>query len=901
MPAVIKKYPVYITDEPITYGSFVGGINTDPSNEHLMLNELRDALNMHYQSGALVKRQGAKLISSLYADEDLINIQATFLFTYKLTYIIVAADGKLYYGIYNKNTKIKVTRLPILFNYSKRTYIHDPENMEDGLPKYFSNAVPINLTHDGYVISDWDTSKYIGDIYELEDKTKLTDGSFVMKNNLYYKFNNKDTLDFTFISPLDTNYWEKLGSRPSIKTIHQWSKRMDYYIKDIVIQYTDNNYYKCIKDHNIFPINPEDDTNKYFLPYDVFDQLIFQNYKRIEASTFNNELYIATGTRFIKVYIKNNILKAEVIKPRLLNKSEYNTIGFNYFSPYPELAIETKYDQAITSINSIQVLKEQIPSFNEEFKIYAKHYILKPIMNFAAGESEEKYYFKWEKLINNEWIVVIPFTRSIENSTALEHIKINYDTLRVIDADKYQYRVTFANSFESEDNPETTEVETVYTLDKNNDRIVNKVDGSYWGQAVSILYNNNLTVEETFLKINSCVKITGDGNKFILYSDSFNSGEWFKTVLAKPDYITQRGGLSFKTNKNEAVIKVIPFFGSLIVFANSENIGGSIHLVSGNGDDYEADTYYSPYRRKTINNSISCDNAETVQVCENLLMFKYFDTIYFIQASELDNEKISVYSANDRIKLESKDVKIPWDDNSCISEITEDFYSILWKEKYIIEDNELVLVHPAIRVKMYYKTYQQINNKAYFPWLRDESKVFNVDHIFYVKGKPIYLYNNSLISFDEKVYTDLGEIYECLIHLRAYDLEKPKMFKLLDNITVFFHRNQNSSIEFDTTVLNEAGHKLLTTSLKSNSVQDLRNLKLGNIFNNDIIKLDSTIADSKVVNSSYKFPFLLADTIVSAKNDKEFSFASITFNYLTVDVPDTNPYDLYKSILRKEE
>ena len=38
--AKYKDYPVYTYDEPATYSDFSGGINTDPSNEHLQPNEI---------------------------------------------------------------------------------------------------------------------------------------------------------------------------------------------------------------------------------------------------------------------------------------------------------------------------------------------------------------------------------------------------------------------------------------------------------------------------------------------------------------------------------------------------------------------------------------------------------------------------------------------------------------------------------------------------------------------------------------------------------------------------------------------------------------------------------------------------------------------------------------------
>jgi hypothetical protein len=323
-------------------------------------------------------------------------------------------------------------------------------------------------------------------------------------------------------------------------------------------------------------------------------------------------------------------------------------------------------------------------------------------------------------------------------------------------------------------------------------------------------------------------------------------------------------------------------------------------MVSGNGDDYDAqDGYYSPYRRFTKNSSISCDNADTVQICENILLFKYFDTVYYIAASDLSNEVFQVISCNDRIKLESKDVQIPWDDNSCISEVTKDYYALIWKEKYDLADGDLVLVHPAMRIKMYYKISKQIDNKYFSPWLRDESDYLNIDFILYLKGEPIYLFHNTFLSFSKNTYTDLGNNYPCKIHFRAVDLGYPKMFKLLSSIMVYYHRNQFSSIDFNIESRNEAGHLLLTN--KAKSIQDLRALRVGDIKNSDRIRVDSTILDSKLFNTTYKFPFLLADTVLTCLNDKEFSVSSITYTYTSTDIPDSNPYDLYSSIIRIKE
>lgn len=1103
--AKYKDYPVYTYDEPATYSDFSGGINTDPSNEHLQPNEMRDCLNMHYSSAALVKRKGASLLCNIECEDELYNVQGVFLFTYRITYIIIAADGKLYKGVYSPNTAIRLTRLPISISIPESINTYNPMDITVGLPTQIDEN--INQKHDGFIYSyviDKETNKinlgdfFLGNYLDLSQSI-IKDKDIIKYNGVYYRLEfNKDTqllpeeryIQRQLITPLNEEYWISLDTYNTkyateisqgidiLSTSYdwithrntgltydpenkQWKKqgspglwveRYDTWQYSCAVEYQ-NNIYICIKQHSNHinpPYNIKASSDSSWVRLTEKKELIFQNHDKIEAATYNNKMYITTGTRFIIIELVSNELLAHTVEPYSCNTTEIVNIGYNYLSPYPELCRSTQYNQVITSIGGILVTKNK----------YGR-YTLTPQMNFAQGESENDYYFKWEKKIDNDWYTIhsykdnlysLPIYTYIENSLG-EYIKednnyINYTedmgivqryskvisgheihklnlfTIEVDDADKYQYRVSFAKSFEQSteiesswdynknkykvgekvsvqiDSLGTTETykcikehcpkkviwdncdytfteelpsnskagyyykdyatdaygnyitttntpvfspststrtgrslyektdigykfvcydtstiingevywEKVYTeepiLTQNGityDWIVNEVDGEYFGQGSSALAVD-LEPEDTFIKIHSCKKITSDGNKFLLYDDRYNSGSWYKTIIDNPAYITHRGGLSFKTNKNESLVKVIPFNGTLIAFANAENVGGSIHMVTGNGDDWDDQSgYYSPYRRTTINVNVSCDNADTVQVCENILVFKYFDTLYYIAGSELNNEVVSVYSCNDRIKHNNNFVKIPWDDNSCISEVTEDYYALIWKERYTIDNEDLVLERPALKVKMYYKLGAQQNEKIVYPWLRDESDYFNIDHIVYIKGKPIYLYNNTLTTFHTEKYTDFDHVYKCEVHFRGEDLNYPKMSKLINNVLVYYHRNQYSTIDFDLLVKNEAGHSLIDTVSKRRSVQDLRALREGDRVVDNEIRVDSTILDSKVFNTTYKFPLLLADTIITAENDKEFSISSITYNYVTSETPDTTPYDLYTNILRPKE
>lgn len=1087
MPTKYKDYPIYTYDEPATYSDFSGGINTDPSNEHLLENELRDCLNMHYSSGALVKRQGASILSTIKCEEDLFNIQGVFLFTYKITYLIVVADGKIYYGYYTEKGTIQLKRLLIAVTANISSNKYDPLDVSAGLENL--DIPKENTQHDGYTISNYKSiSNKIYDISVAKDyvydfkENDTIDINTILKIGDEYFLTQSEILK-TVIKPTNHEYWMNLTTYNSyyseeIKreedpisvyyatsldtianklTLNTSDPNNPYWIpsdnykdytpwSDRNEKYTRGECYKFIED-DILTIYPSDyfvctashssSSYQQFLPSLIklylTKELILQNYLPVEAATFDNKMYIATGTRFIELKIHDNNLTANVVEPYKINSSEFTYIGDNYLSPYPELCRTTTYNQAITSISTVLSIEQQ-----------TGNYLLQPIMTFAGNETENDYYFKWEKCVDGVWVTIVSYKDNIFKDSNGDEIKLNYYTLQVTDADKYQYRVSFAKAFETpvdmieswdfyhgtyeegdivsaitfngseevtktykcvtshdpakylwegieyfktqeesieyphtkdkdgkltalfyvervkkkDDNtyvfkgttplfssrttsltdtriikldPETLKElgdmevrdysqqaitlwqqitleeeilkysEDTKETTKDKDFTVDKVTGEYFGQATSVIAKD-LQVDDTFLTIHSCRKITSDGNKLLLYGDKFNSGSWFKTIINNPQYITLRGGLSFKTNKNETLLKVIPFQGNLIAFANAETVGGSIHLITGNGDDYDAnDGYYSPYRRMTINNSISCDNEATIQVCENILVFKYFDTLYYITASELSNEVITLYSCNDRIKHDSNFVQIPWSDNSCISEVTDDYYALIWKEKYSIQDGDLILERPALKIKMYYKLGFQHTNKYIFPWLRDESVYFNTDHILYAKGKPIYLYNNTLLSFHTNEYTDLGTNYTCSIHFRGEELNYPKIVKLIHSVLIYYHRNQYSNIDFDIKVCNEAGHILLDNKTNKISLQDIRALKAGDTFNGDKIRLDSTILDSKVFNAQYLFPCLLADTIITATNDKEFSVSSITYTYTTSEVPETTPYDLYSNIIRIKE
>jgi hypothetical protein len=766
----LKKYPLFIYNEPATYNDFKAGINTDPSNENLLPNELRNGLNLHYVTDTLRKRNGAVKILEMEYLNSINNVQGIFLLTIDKTYIVVAADGKLFYNLYIPNTNVDLIELNITVNDNNKV----ASQQEDILIRNFDLN---DIDHEGYILS-------------IPGEQKL---------------------------------------------------------------------------------------------------LRFQNNRLVEAVSSNDRLYIATGTRFVVVYLDvNNKLLAQVVNPYEPNGIEYVNIGPNLLSPYPEYHVKgSELNGVKTQIHFVRAVA--LSSTQVEYEA---------IMTFEQGKTAEDYLFKWEYITENNEVIPLRINNNyVIYDSANEFTKgLKKVSFVFADPSKVIVRCSFAEEFKEkfDDDGKLIKLKQLYnegTEYEYEDYVPNQLIGWFGAANSGIVLTPTKSVNDIWKTIQSCTKITSDGNKFLIYGDKYNSGQWFKTVIGNPFYITNRGGLSFKTTKNEELVKVILFKGIIVAFSNSQYLGGNISIVLGNGDDFNDGNQYSPYFRKIVNTVISTDNAYTVQVVENMIFFKYKDTMYMIEGSDLNNEIIEVHSINDKVKQNNRHVEIPWHDNNCISEITSDYYAVVWDEQKQIIKNELIVTRPAIRAKIYYKRGYMQGNKAYFPWLVDQSNYLNTRYLMYIDGKSTYLYNNLLIQFDSNVYTDLDEPFETIIRMRAYDLNYPKFSKFINKVLLYYYRGPKQPLDIEIKLYNEAGYLLL-----QDHVKDKKILHDGSIINDSI--LGSSIVESKTFNLAYKFPLLLSDCEIKINNTSDFSLSSITYNYTVATTPELTRPEVYKKIIR---
>jgi len=216
------KQPLILDDQPAKYEDFSGGINNDRNNENIKRNQLREALNTHYDNGDLTKRLGAEVFKNLiYNDSDPDRhrniVQGVFTFVGAYAhYLIVQRDGFIYYSTLGESNTLNMIEIPIIINDNKAKY--DATNLTIGLEKYIVNpgdnkweVIPdLLLDNDGYLLQEA--------IITGEDEDKVD----------------------------------------------------DKYLSGIYIPAT--------------------------------TRLILQNYRTVQSAVFNDTLYMATGTRFLKIF-----------------------------------------------------------------------------------------------------------------------------------------------------------------------------------------------------------------------------------------------------------------------------------------------------------------------------------------------------------------------------------------------------------------------------------------------------------------------------------------------------------------------------------------------------------------------------------------------------------------------
>ena len=801
----IQKVRTYVYDTPATYDQFNGGINTNLSNEALEENELRDGLNCHYVNASLCNRKGDKIIKVL--DLPINNRpQGDFLFSGDHNdYIISVRNGHIFYGVYDP-TVYKIPMKLMLVDIQETEERDDPRNYTIDL-----NTISDQTTYDALCTNDHE-----GFIYE-----------FAISGE---------------------GEGQAVGDQSTQKTlIVQNTKRVQGVAMKASIE-------KDEKGHAI--------TKTYFV--------------------------MATGTRILRIAelqqgTDQYYLYGYIMEAYAPNSWEIQNIGVNNFSPFPNYLIDETVNVPKTTIGQIQTDPKAIQLSDVTDNITAT-----AIVNTLVDYTKEDFYYKWEAKVGaaSDWTVLWFWDEAFNAGHSSKNKTSIVITPQVLsdlnggqpftNGDKIYIRCTLTDTFEATQDITQQGRPWVFTrglaekgIDGNEyrDVIADQAKGQYSKAQVTKEIGDydprTAPPDQEFLNLHSCTKVTVDGTKLIFYDDAYDSGEWYNTVAGQINYSTYNGNLDFRTSKNEQIIGVVVFDSNIVVFSDNELLGGNISVVSGNGDAYNDGDYYSPYKRRVVNTSVSCDSYNTIQVAENYIIFKYRRDIYMLDTNELDGERVNVITINDKVKQRLNGIEFPLDrirypysnenieadfhqyykclkPDEIFSEVCNGFYGIIFPHQGFYKDtwdypenalieyngdqlhgsNEEIIQHlrgrkiedirlkPGLRWKCYFRNGQVYQNspKTFFPWLRDTTHQLNIVGIIDINGESTMVTENAeLVQFIDDEYKG-EEDYKVRITTKCYDQALPTLCKFMDNLNVYYNRDFSEIFYANMYVKNEAAY-----------------------------------------------------------------------------------------------
>lgn len=853
-----EKQPIPVYDEPITLADFTGGLNSDPASSNLVDNELMEALNVSYINKSLQRRLGAKLYRNLEFSEE------------------------------------------------------NPEQQRGIIQGQFTLTARLGT----YYVVVRDGLIYFASLDHQEDTTVLQHLAIDISDELFdgaSGYSPENVLAGLDVYPDDTGLPNKFLNHDG------------YVYKKPAITDTD------------YLISELDDSVESGLYIPAQNRLVIQNYKKVGGAVFDNILYLATGTRFLRIYeTALHQLKAEIVPPKKIIAWEKATIGENFLSPFPYRHVVSDHE-------------DQDGIFNQRTADFRVHGIrlndktdttvdMTTILGLGVGRDYNDYYFKWEvRDANGDWFTIYDYKETEHR----ESINVDLNTISntITTGTKVRIKVTATEEMiprsdrvmpdppsEGATPQEVSDYEALYgtwnadgTLNENYWR-PNSVTRILEVGSVQVSLEAGAMSEEIavqFTEIHTCNQILADGNKIILYGTPLKSANWYKSVIGEFGYFTNQGQLDFQTNKNERIVKCAHLDGNIIVFANNPFLGGSIHSVTGNGDDYNDGQYYSPYKKKLIHDSISCDHPHSVQYVDNYLVFKNKNTFWQLQSRELNSERVQLISLNDNVNHNNPETSMP------LISYGDDYEFELYS--YIDEDTYTV-VFPKhnVQYKMYYKLgyrSEHNTNKISYPWLRDMTEYLNCQDVTKIKNVPTYLTEGfKLIQFTSVDCNDLGDKYFSRIQLKAHSLNSTGIVKYLSEIMAEYYRGETDQFRLNLRAYNEASYLIAGEKLSAFVDKDTNQVRYDNPLNfysegaptydKPVLNLGKTDFHEAKMYKQYlynriyhidkKFPFTNVSVLVETDAEERFALNSITFNYTSSDYPTQNLPNLYENIFRDE-
>jgi hypothetical protein len=309
--------------------------------------------------------------------------------------------------------------------------------------------------------------------------------------------------------------------------------------------------------------------------------LIIQNTKRVQGVPVTKKeknadgteedkvvFILATGLRIIKITeeydedLKDYLLFGRVLEAYTPNSWEYQNIGVNNLSPFPNHHIDDEQEVPMTSIGHIRSYPKELDVDTVNNKTLRFEAVVNCLKNYSIND----LYFKWEAKLgkNSDWVTVSRWKDSFSkgyNTLVLPSGFIK--TLlnkgeNILEKQELYIRCTLTSDFQKSYDVEKKK----YYLDIDedlddyiSDQSIAQYSKTHISKKIRSIYDPNDPVttppDREFLKIHSCTKVVNDGSKLLFYDDAYDSCEWYKSVIGVPNYISYGGNLNFRTSKNE--------------------------------------------------------------------------------------------------------------------------------------------------------------------------------------------------------------------------------------------------------------------------------------------------------------------------------------------------------------
>lgn len=327
----------------------------------------------------------------------------------------------------------------------------------------------------------------------------------------------------------------------------------------------------------------------------------FQTTLSVGAVQYKDTLYVATGTKLVKVTYASNTYTAVTVTPYQPTVMEAIYIGTNALADNPSQYIAD--GTGTLSVNGINPV-DRTGAVNKTTTMTA--YINKP-----SSVSTVDYKWEYKKSADVNWTVGRDWTSENGSLNAKSwdfkpDVATNWD-IRVTVRDDANQTTTVSYSL------------TGYTVNQTTDSLANtsKPTGG----------------------IQHCTKIMLYWDRLIMYGDDQNPYQIYISDLTNPYYFPTTNTISFDTGKLEPITNITRFRDMLIVFTKS-----TIQTLTGHTTDN--------FARAIINEDIGCTAPRSPVVAGGVILFLSAEGVMQLKPNQFILEVLNVNRIDVPIKSE---------------------------------------------------------------------------------------------------------------------------------------------------------------------------------------------------------------------------------------------------------